>query len=42
MLSLTIQNTLNDDFFSVEVEESSTVEDIKVLICAEKNIPVDT
>ena len=42
MLSLTIQNTLNDEVFQIELEESGTVEDIKVLICAEKNIDVET
>jgi hypothetical protein len=41
MLSLTIQNAMNDDIFPVEIEESGTVEDIKVLICAEKGIAVE-
>ena len=42
VVRLTIQNTLNDDIFPIEMENTnSTVEDIKVLICAEKGIDVD-
>jgi hypothetical protein len=41
MFSLTIQNTQNDDIFTIEVDENEPVEAIKLFICAEKNIEVD-
>lgn len=32
---------MDDDVFSIEVEENGSIEDIKVLICAYKNIDVE-
>lgn len=37
-MKLTIQNTMNDKIFSIEVDETSTVEDVKVLIEVETQI----
>lgn len=41
MVRLTIQNTLKDEFFPVEIDDNGKVEDIKVMICAEKGTDVD-
>ncbi len=41
VVRLTVQNTLNDDIIAIELEDDATVEDIKVMICAERGIDVD-
>jgi hypothetical protein len=32
---------MNDDILMIELDDEDTVEDIKVMVCAEKNIEVD-
>ena len=32
---------MNDDILMIELDDEGTVEDIKVMVCAEKNIEVD-
>ena len=40
-MRLTVQNAENDQIFEIEVEDDSSVEDLKVLISVETGLPVE-
>jgi hypothetical protein len=40
-MRLTVQNLQNDQVFMVEVEDSATVEDLKVMISVETNMGIE-
>ena len=41
MLSLTVQNILNEQIYTILVESSQVVEDLKALIEVESGIPIE-
>lgn len=40
-MKVTVDNTIKDDLHTVEVEDNGTVEDLKVLLEVETQIPID-
>lgn len=40
-MKITVDNTIKDDLHTVEVEDSGTVEDLKVLLEVETQVPID-
>lgn len=40
-MKITVDNTIKDDLHTLEVEDTGTVEDLKVLIEATAEIPMD-
>ena len=41
VVRITVQDTKSDNIYSFELEDDGSVEDIKVLICAESGIDIE-